>query len=193
MKFTNLFFTAALGLSVLLYACKDKSDDPDPVISDKCASKTLLLSADVTASVKCGASGSITLHAGGSSGFTFQIGSGAFQADSVFSGLPAGTYTFTAKDADGCTKSATFSIAETGTAGSNFTAVKSIIVQRCNQACHISGAGGAPKNIFATDCDIVARGADIKTQSVDGTMGALNSTEKNQIIAWLNAGGKFTD
>lgn len=193
MRFTKLFLFTAIGAGVLLYACKDKSDDPDPNNNDKCASKTIGVSADIVGSVKCSSTGKLTIRATGSTGFSFQIGNGAFQSDSVFNNLTAGTYTITVKDVDGCTKASSYTIAETGTEGPNFTAVKALIAQRCNQACHTSGAGGAPKGIFSTDCGIVSRSTAIKEQAVDGSMGSLNSTEKATITAWLNAGAGYTN
>ncbi len=51
------------------------------------------------------------MSASGGSGFTYKLGSGAFQSGTTFSGLAAGTYTITAKNASGCTGSATFTVA----------------------------------------------------------------------------------
>lgn len=54
------------------------------------------------------ADGSITATASGSTGFTFSINSGTFQPGGSFNSLAAGSYTITAKDANGCTGSAVF-------------------------------------------------------------------------------------
>jgi len=57
--------------------------------------------------------GSLTLLAsGGNSPYQYQLGSGAFQSSATFIGFIAGNYTFTTKDAKGCTKSETFTITE---------------------------------------------------------------------------------
>ena len=50
--------------------------------------------------------GAITASATGSTGFTYSLNNGAFQASSTFSNLAAGTYTVTAKNSNGCLGSA---------------------------------------------------------------------------------------
>ncbi|MBZ5855579.1 hypothetical protein [Flavihumibacter profundi] len=47
--------------------------------------------------------GSITASATGGSGYTYSINNGAFQSGNSFTNLKAGTYTITAKNANGCT------------------------------------------------------------------------------------------
>ncbi|MFN8250182.1 MAG: SprB repeat-containing protein, partial [Ferruginibacter sp.] len=62
--------------------------------------------ATVTTNTNCGSStGSITITASGGSGsgYTYSINGVTFQAGNVFSGLPAGVYTVTVKDGNGCT------------------------------------------------------------------------------------------
>jgi SprB repeat len=54
--------------------------------------------------------GSIVASATGSTGFTFSINSGAFQASGTFSNLGTGVHTITAKDVNGCTGSANFTL-----------------------------------------------------------------------------------
>jgi len=178
---------------VVLYACKDKTTDPAPS-TDKCASKTLTLTATITPATKCLSNGKLVMRAKGSTGFTFQLNSGSFKSDSTFSNLVAGNYTMTAKDADGCTKTASFTVAETGTKGSLYTFVASIIGAKCNNTfCHATGQDGAPKTALNTDCNIVARKELIKTKCVDGTMGNLDAGEKQKILDWYLAGGAYTD
>ncbi len=48
--------------------------------------------------------GSITLTAAGSTGFTYNINGGAYQASNVFASQNAGTFLMGAKDVNGCTK-----------------------------------------------------------------------------------------
>lgn len=185
----------AVVVVAALYACSDKSGDPAPDggNSDKCAGKNITVTADITLAVKCENNGGLILHAKGSNGFTFKLNNGTFQADSAFTNLAAGTYTYTVKDADGCIKEGTAIIAETGTKGPSFTSVESMIGAKCNLACHTAGTGGAPKGIFATPCDIVNRSAMIKIKAYDGSMGNLDANEKNTILTWINAGGGYTD
>jgi hypothetical protein len=186
----NLLLSSVFASLVLFSACSE--EDPAPA-TDKCASKNLTLTATVVSAASCSSNGKVTLRATGSTGFTFQQGSSAFMADSVFDGLAAGTYTFTAKDAEGCTKTATVTVTENTTKGTMFTGVSALVATKCNQACHTAGTDGAPKNIFATDCDIVSRKSMITVKSVAGTMGGLNTTEKAQITAWIAAGGTINN
>lgn len=50
------------------------------------------------------------LGSGGSPGYTYSIGGGAFQASSQFANLPQGQHTITIKDANGCTSSQDFEV-----------------------------------------------------------------------------------
>jgi hypothetical protein len=193
MKPIKSFFILALLSAAFIQACKDKEDDTTPAANDKCAAKNIVLTADITPTVKCENLGKLIVHARGSSGFTYQLGSAAFQSDSTFSNLSGGNYTVTVKDADGCTKSATFAVTETGSKGTNFTFVAAIIGAKCAASCHSTGQDNAPKGIFATDCDIVTRAALIKTKAYDGNMGNLNAGEKDKILTWINAGGGYDD
>ena len=81
-------------------------------VVDICAAKTITVTGTVVnAGPAAGSSnGSITATATGSTGFTYQLNAGAFQASGTFTGLAAGTYTITAKDLDGCLKSQSFTI-----------------------------------------------------------------------------------
>lgn len=193
MKILKPILILSVFSSIVIYSCKDKVEDPKPGNNDKCASKTITLTATVTPTLKCKDLGALTIKARGSSGFTYQLGTGSFQTDSVFENLFGGSYTITVKDVDGCTKTQSFTVTETGTKGTNFTKVESLIGAKCNLACHTQGTGGAIKGIFATPCDIVNRKAMIKTQAYDGSMGNLDANEKNTILTWINAGGGYTD
>lgn len=193
MKILKPILILTVFSSIVIYSCKDKVEDPKPGNNDKCASKTITLTATIVPTLKCKDLGTLTVKARGSSGFTYQLGSGAFQSDSVFSNLSAGSYSITVKDVDGCTKTQSFTMTETGAKGVNFTKVESLLGAKCNLACHANGTGGVPQGIFATPCDIVSRSAKIKTQAYDGSMGNLDANEKNTILTWINAGGGYTD
>jgi gliding motility-associated-like protein len=59
------------------------------------------------------ATGSFQVDAlGGTPGYTYQLGNGAFGNSNVFSGLTAGTYVVTVKDASGCTTTVTVTITQ---------------------------------------------------------------------------------
>lgn len=191
MKFSKYVAAIAMVALFLFFACKDKTTDPAP---SGCDSKNIQVAGTLTQASKCISNGKITVKASGSTGFTYQLNSGSFQPDSVFSNLAAGTYNITAKDKDGCTKTSTFTVTENGTNGPTFTAVAALIASKCEGGfCHGTGAGGAPKNIMNTDCKITNLGPTIKTKAVDEGMGSLSTTDKNKITAWITAGGRTTD
>ncbi|MFM2138661.1 MAG: hypothetical protein RJA57_968 [Bacteroidota bacterium] len=54
--------------------------------------------------------GSINASASGGSGFTYSLNNGSFLTSGNFTGLGAGTYTVIAKNSNGCTGSATFTL-----------------------------------------------------------------------------------
>lgn len=59
----------------------------------------------------CGSKGNIIVNAtGGNSPYTYQLNSNGFQTDNTFSGLDAGDYTITVKDANACEKVSTINI-----------------------------------------------------------------------------------
>jgi hypothetical protein len=161
-----------------------------------CGSKNIILNSVVTNSDKCTATGSLTINASGSTGFSYQINSGAYQSSNVFSNLPAGAYTISVKDLDNCTKSTTATIG-TGAAGPLFSSVKTLVISQC-KPCHINGGNNGGVN-FDLDCDIVAKKDRIKVRSVDGipspmpTNGSLTAAEKQKITDWINAGGKYNN
>jgi hypothetical protein len=163
-----------------------------------CAGVTITLTATATNSDPCSASGVITATAGGSSGYTYSLNSGAFQASNVFNGVAVGNYTVNVKDAAGCTKSTTVSVTAVA-AGPLFQAARSVIQTNCATAgCHTGGsaAGGIS---FSVDCNIVINKDRVKARAIDGNpsfmppTGPLPQADRDKITAWINAGGRFTD
>ncbi|HEY1047619.1 MAG TPA: hypothetical protein VGF79_14340 [Bacteroidia bacterium] len=194
MQNKNLLFSAIVLSSLFLFSCeKEPATTNNNNNSDPCASKNITVATTVTDVIKCETTGVINVNASGSTGFTYKLNSGAFQSGATFSNLGAGTYTITVKDVDGCTKTATATVAETGTKGPLFNDVTSLVTLKCNLPCHASGAGGATKGIMATDCDIISRKTLMNQKVVNENMGSLNNTEKAKLQAWIDAGGKYTD
>lgn len=164
-------------------------------IGDPCAGKSISLSIVKSATDKCEASGTATVTATGSTGFTYRLNaSGAWQNSNVFTGIPAGNHTIYAKDAAGCEKSLPLVI-ETTPNGTLFSNVVSLINAKC-AGCHTNGGsnGGAS---FSTDCNIVSFRQRIKARAVDAgdmPVGApLSANDKKVITDWLNAGGKSSN
>lgn len=163
---------------------------------DPCAGKTITVTVDAGSSEKCGKTGTITVTASGSTGFTYRLNaSGTYQASNQFNQLEPGNYTVYAKDGEGCetTKDVTISSPANGPL---FTAVVGLINSKCS-GCH-TGATPTSGISFGTDCAIVDKKNNIKTQAVDLEAmpkggPPLNAADKKIITDWIAAGGKTSD
>ena len=81
------------------------------IAPNPCAGVNIVVTGTTTNPTGAGLSnGSINASATGSTGFTFSLNNGAFQASGNFTGLAAGNYSVTAKDLNGCTNSANFTL-----------------------------------------------------------------------------------
>jgi hypothetical protein len=110
MRIKITYLVCSLFLTTLFFLSCSKNDpavnNPDP-----CAGKNIVVTATITPSASpTSNNGAINAAASGSSGFTFRINNGTYQASGVFSNLAPGDYTVEAKDADGCTKSQSFTV-----------------------------------------------------------------------------------
>ncbi len=170
--------------------------------TNPCTGTTITLTNVVVNYTPCltPASGKITVTATGSTGFTYNINGGAYQASNIFSTLTAGTFTVGAKDANGCTNT-TSAVVASAPAGPMFTQMRNLISTRCNgSGCHMNGASAAGYN-FDQDCSIVTYWTQINKSCVLYTMtkmpkspqALLTAAEKLVITNWVNAGHKFTD
>lgn len=183
----------AICSTLLLTSCsKESTQGPG---TDPCAGKTIVVTATAGSASNCGSTnGSIVVSASGSTGFTYKVGSGSYQASGTFANIGAGTQTVFAKDADGCEESEVVTI-QPAVAGPLFTAVKTLLASSC-VSCHNSTLQNGGRN-WSADCNIVEGKDRIKIRAVDeGTMpqgGSLTAAQKTTISNWINAGGKFTD
>lgn len=160
---------------------------------------TITISTGITPSDKCtNNTGAITVNATGSSGFTYNINSGGFQASNFFNALGIGNYTVGVKDLNGCVNTGT-TVVNIAPAGPTFSMVKPIISVNCAfSGCH---AGASPQSgiDFNDDCTIVAQRVRIKARAVDGIpsimppFGSLSASEKQKIMDWINAGGQHSN
>ena len=163
-----------------------------------CAGVNITLTAMVTSSDPCGATGTITANAAGSTGFTYSIDAGSFQASNVFNNVTTGNHTVNVKDASGCSKNIPVNVTAAA-AGPFYTAVKAIVQTNCAiPSCHTGAAPTGGIN-FSIDCNIPLNKDRIRARAIDGNpsimppTGALAQGDKDKITAWLNAGGRFTD
>ena len=145
-------------------------------------------------------SGSITITATGSTGFTYNKNGGAYQASNIFSALAAGTYLIGAKDLNGCTNTKSIAVAVIAQ-GPTFAPVRSLITAKCGGGgCHLNGQSTSGYN-FDADCSIVNSWSQINGACVTGALvrmplaplPALTAAEKLLITNWVTAGHRYTD
>ncbi len=172
------------------------------VTSNPCATINIVITTAIVNYTPCvtPATGKITVTATGSTGFTYNINGGAYQASNVFSSLTAGNYTVGVKDVNGCTKTAAATVGNVPM-GPLFTNVRNLISTRCNgTGCHMNGGNAAGYN-FDNDCNIVSKWSQINQAAVTYTMTQmpkspqplLTAAEKLVITNWINAGHRYTD
>lgn len=140
--------------------------------------------------------GKITVTASGSSGYTYNINGGAYQASNIFGNLAAGTYTVGVKDLNGCTKTAS-AVVGTAARGPLFAEVRTLITNRCGgSSCHMNGGNKAGYN-FDNDCSIVTAWSAIRSSCVTSNsmpnppQPLLTAAEKQKITDWINAGHTY--
>lgn len=189
-------------IAIFYLSCS--KDSPAPPAAG-CSGISITVTASITPAAAGTATGAINATGGGSTNFTYSLNGGSFQPSGNFTGLAAGIYTITAKNANGCVGSAQFTVSSglacAGTPGPLFTAVKAVIAANCAlSGCH---AGSNPQNglDFANNCVIVDNNARIKARAVDGVPSImpplpnppLSATDKQKIVAWINAGGQLAN
>jgi len=171
------------------------------VAENNCSGVNITVNGMATNGVPCGgAGGTISITATGGAGFTYSLNNSAFQASNQFTNLAVGTYTVVAKNADGCSNSATVKV-DPVAPGALFSAVKNILQTNC-VSCHNNTLQNGGMN-WAVDCNIVTNKARIKARAVDqaGTATqmpqppnpALSAADQQKIVDWINAGGGYNN
>jgi len=164
-------------------------------VGDPCSGKLITISSANTGTDKCLSTGTITITATGSTGFTFKLNAGGtYQASNILTNVPSGNHTVFIKDGTGCekTQAVTINVLPNGPLFQN---VRTLITAKC-AGCHMFGAvnGGAT---FDADCSIVNLKLRIKARAVDASempQGApLTANEKKILSDWLAAGGLTTN
>jgi hypothetical protein len=179
-KSIKLFFAAGILFFIILLVvpgCKKSSTSPPP---NPCASKTITVSGSTNPSAAGQSNGSVTATATGSTGFTYNINGGSFQNTGSFNNLAAGTYAVIAKDADGCTGSQSFTIAQTDPCiGKIFT---------------VSGLSTASEKCSSTGTIVVtAVGGSGLTYSINGTAYQASGTFTAVAAGTYNISAKDAD
>ena len=175
---------------------------PFTIILDPCVGKTLNISAAIVGNDKCSITpiGRITITATGGVGFTYNLNGGAFQGSNIFNNLASATYTIGARDADGCIKTGSATVAD-APAGATFSAVRAVLQANCAiSGCHVapSPQGGLD---FTIDCTIVGAWDRIKARAVDANPSImppppnspLSVADRQKILDWITAGHRYVD
>lgn len=145
-----------------------------------------------------GNNGSFTVNGiGGVPGYTYKLGAGAYQAGNTFTGLPAGVYNVTVKDANGCTKSVSVTLVNNNAPVlANIT--NPIICSYSLTTIHVTAAGGVapytftllPNNITNNTGQFPGMGAGVYTVTVVDASGCTASIVINLVVppqmAWAN-------
>lgn len=108
----------------------------------------------VTANVSCngGANGTITIAAsGGTPGYNYALGAGAYSSASSFSGLAAGTYTLHVLDANGCIKDSTATVTQPSPIVIGWTFISPNCSNTADGSVTLSASGGTPGYTYAVD------------------------------------------
>ncbi|MEO5595395.1 MAG: SprB repeat-containing protein [Chitinophagaceae bacterium] len=206
MKKNQLFCTVLILLfsAIIFNACSKGSSTAAP--ADPCTGVTVVVTLSPAPTDAGSSNGSITATATGGTGFTFSLNNGTFQASGVFNNLAAGKYAITAKNANGCSSSASSTVVAKAiacagqTPGPFFTAVKAILTTNCAvTGCH----NGTQSPDYRVDCTIVDYADLIKLRAVDQASTAdqmpqpprmpLVQADRDKINAWIAAGKRITD
>lgn len=164
-----------------------------------CSGVTITATPTVTGTDPCsGPNGMITITpGGGTSPYTFQLNSGAFQSSNMFSNLAMGTYSISAKDVNNCIGTTANVQIPNRPSGPLFNAVRTVLQNNC-VSCHNNTTTEGGMN-WTVDCNIVMFKDRIQARAVNANPSAMPPTglipasERQKIIDWINAGGKFTD
>lgn len=115
-------------------------------LTDPCTGVSIVVTGTTTNPSAAGATnGSINASASGGTGpYTFRIGTGAFQPSGSFTGLGAGSYTITARDANGCNGSAAFTLTDPNPCAGVSIAPNSTVTGHIQ--CSTTGTGSITSN-----------------------------------------------
>ena len=158
---------------------------------------TISASASTTTTIKCESNtGTLTITASGSTGLTYSLNGGAVQSSNTFTALGAGAFSYSVRDANGCTTTGSATVSQAA-AGTRFLAVKAVMASSC-VSCH---GGSSPQSgiNLADDCTIVNQATRIKERTVDGNpsvmppSGFISTADRQKIVDWINAGGKHNN
>lgn len=195
-----IVFMGIIAVGIVFYACSKTDEPPAPssaIPTNPCTGRTIHLTATSVAASPCANSGSVTVTASGSLGFSYSIDGSGFQASSTFNNLAQGDHIYLVKDRDGCAKSGSINV-PLEHPGKLYTAVKTLLTNNCTTGCH-SGPNPNGGKDFTNDCVILNSKEPIKARAVDGNPsfmppgGQLSKVDMTRITDWITAGGRYSD
>ncbi|MFN6048495.1 MAG: hypothetical protein ACK45C_10860, partial [Bacteroidota bacterium] len=159
-------------------SCKDTASS---TVTEPAAALSLSNSSQTNVLCFGNTTGSVTVSAsGGTSPYEYKIGSGSYSSSATFSTLAAGSYTITAKDANGCTQTLSVTITQPSAAIS-VTAVVSTNIS-CNAGTDgtitITATGGSTKK-YSIDNGSTFQSSNVFTGLAAGTYTIVVSDNNN--------------
>ena len=118
---------------------------------------TALTLSGIVTGVDCkgNSTGSVVLSAGGgTSPYTYKNGTGSYQASATFSTLAAGSYTFTVKDANGCTQTVSSTVTEPSALVLNAAVTNPVCIQDKTGIIALSVNGGTSSFTYRLDSTV---------------------------------------
>jgi hypothetical protein len=168
----------------------------NPVIS--CTGVNIVVTTGAGSNILCELpSAQVTVTASGGTGpYQYSLNNGAFQPGATFYNVPTGNCIITAKDANGCTGTASTTVSN-AVAGPLFSQVRALLITHCVY-CH-SGSNPSGGVDYSQPCTIVSGKLRIQARAVDGNpspmpaSGLLPVAQRQKIMDWINAGGRYSD
>ena len=109
------------------------------------------------------ANGQVTMSAaGGTPGYTYSQGAGAYSASGVFGPLASGTYTFNIMDANGCIKDTVITLTDSLHISGLFTITPALCYDQASGTITVNGAGGVSPYTYSIGSGIYS-GTDVYT------------------------------
>lgn len=139
-----------------------------------------------------GGSTSLTATAtGGTSGYTYKLNNGSYQASNIFSGLVAGTYTVTVKDSKGCTSTKSISITQPSQGTLTVTSTAGVI--SCNggtTSVTVNASGGTAPYTGTGTFTVSAGTYSYTVRDANGTtkITTITVSQPSLLTASLSAG-----
>jgi len=176
-------FIYAIILSLLMAACKKNN------VAINC--ENINISFTLIGSNPCTSQGKIIIASPIGASWQYKVNNSVYQTSPSIEFLLPGTFIITAKNANGCTDTATAVVNETAP-GPLFTIVKNLLANNCTP-CHTGTNPQAGLN-WTKSCDIINHWDRIKARAVDGNptpmpqAGLMPLIERTKIMDWINAG-----